>query len=61
MRLRSAAARRVEQQPEDTEFEGWITDLAGGESSVRRLRQRLDAAANSPADDDQRELSTSPA
>ncbi len=42
MGLRGSAARRDEQS-DGGELEGWITDLAGGETSVRRLRQRLDA------------------
>ena len=28
---------------DDGEFESWISGLAGGETTVRRLRERLDA------------------
>ena len=42
MGLRGSAARR-DEQGDGGELEGWITDLAGGETSVRRLRRRLDA------------------
>jgi len=31
----------------DTEFESWITGLTDGETSARRLRQRLDAGGAS--------------
>jgi len=41
MGLRGSAARRDEQS-DGGELEGWIADLAGGETSVRRLRRRLD-------------------
>jgi hypothetical protein len=42
MRLRGSGARRSEQA-DGGELEGWIADLADGETSVRRLRERLDA------------------
>jgi hypothetical protein len=42
MRLRGSAASRSDQA-DGGELEGWIADLAGGEPSVRRLRERLDA------------------
>ena len=35
---------------DDGEFESWISDLAGGEPTVRQLRKRLDAERE-PADD----------
>jgi hypothetical protein len=39
--------------PDDGELESWITDLAGGETTVRKLRKRLYAEAErEPAEDD---------
>ncbi|WP_369134671.1 hypothetical protein [Modestobacter sp. I12A-02662] len=42
MGLRGSVARRGDEQSDGGELEGWISDLAGGETSVRRLRRRLD-------------------
>jgi hypothetical protein len=42
MSRRAGVARR-DEQADGGELESWIADLAGGETSVRRLRQRLDA------------------
>ena len=35
--------RRTDDVPAEPALEGWISDLAGGETSVRRLRKRLEA------------------
>ena len=40
---RRAGLARHDEQSDGGELESWIADLAGGETSVRRLRQRLDA------------------
>ena len=40
MRIRGNAEKSV---TDDGELEGWITDLAGGETTVRKLRKRLHA------------------
>jgi hypothetical protein len=48
MKLRGGDARR-DEQPDGGELESWIADLAGGETSVRRLRERLDAAGSAAA------------
>ena len=34
--------------PAEAGLEGWISDLAGGETSVRRLRKRLEASQGEP-------------
>lgn len=34
--------------PVEAGLEGWISDLAGGETSVRRLRKRLEAMHDEP-------------
>ena len=47
MRIRGNAEPVVD----DGEFESWITDLAGGETTVRKLRKRL-YAEREPAEDD---------
>jgi hypothetical protein len=40
--------RRTDDAPAEADaeagLEGWISDLAGGETSVRRLRKRLEAS-----------------
>jgi len=36
---------RQSQPSSDPEFESWISGLTDGETSARRLRQRLDASA----------------
>lgn len=36
--------------PDAGDLEGWLHDLAGGETTVRRLRERLDAERE-PADE----------
>src|SRR4029450_13874017 len=46
-RIRGNAEKAVR---DDGELESWITDLAGGEPTVRKLRQRLDAERE-PAED----------
>ena len=48
MRIRGNAEKSV---PNDGEFESWITDLAGGETTVRKLRQRLHAEREPAVDD----------
>ena len=35
--------RRADDVPAEPALEGWISDLAGGDTSVRRLRKRLEA------------------
>ena len=47
MRIRGNA----EPVADDGGLESWITDLAGGETTVRKLRQRL-YAERRPAEDD---------
>jgi hypothetical protein len=38
----------VDDGPPEAGLEGWISDLAGGETSVRRLRKRLEATRGEP-------------
>lgn len=40
--------RRTEDSPAEAGLEGWISDLAGGETSVRRLRKRIEATRDEP-------------
>ncbi|HEV7872283.1 MAG TPA: hypothetical protein VGO95_13580 [Modestobacter sp.] len=47
MRIRGKTEKPV---PDDGALESWITDLTGGEPTVRKLRERLDAE-RVPADD----------
>ena len=48
MRIRGNAEK---PGADDGELESWITDLAGGETTVRKLRERLHAERE-PAEDD---------
>lgn len=52
MWTRKPRPRQEDAPPAAGDLEGWLQDLTGGETTVRRLRKRLDAERDVPAGED---------